>query len=366
MDQRQQCVHRVRAARPSPPKPRARALLPVLLLAVLLAPLSVLPGGVEADRDTRGTNSHSRAEALAQTWQAFRRSRQGVGAEIVGGVPVAEGVYPFVTEVVIDFEDSFITCGGSLIAPGFVLTSAHCVDDARGRPYSVERFTLAIGQVDLTKVEDANLRGVTSIAIHPAWNPRRGGPDVAVLTLDESVPADIAQPVALVGSGDTQYERIGQPSIVVGWGRTSGNGLHSDQLLEAELAVVADKPCNRAFPSFAATLYYCARQTGVSSCNGDSGGPVLIPGSADAAPRVSRKADHHKQDAQHERKRKRRPTPPLEPLPPPPLATIQTGIIGLGRVGCPPGFPEAPVQLSAPVIRDFIAGVVGAPAGAGG
>ena len=55
---------------------------------------------------------------------------QVVGS-LVGGSPAASGAFPWMTYVQTEngFGQTF-QCGGSLIAPLWVLTAAHCVEDA--------------------------------------------------------------------------------------------------------------------------------------------------------------------------------------------------------------------------------------------
>ena len=319
----------------------------LLLLVGLLA--TMLPGLVEA------RPRHDRTDRPQR--------HRDPGAEVVGGRPIPPGSFRYVTSITIDVGDGFVvTCGGTLIAPRFVVTAAHCTDNDDGTLRRPEQYELVIGQVSRRNPPAANVFGVSAVTVHPDWDTTRGeGTDVAVLTLDADVPAEIAKPVALIGSGDFQYERAGQLAFVFGWGRTSGNGPSSEVLLSAPVTIATDQACAKAFSSssYVPATYLCASRPTAASCNGDSGGPLLIAPTTSSAARTGR-AHHPRGQAVHAARKHRHPQPPPPlPLPPLPPRPILVGVVSFGKPGCPTGTPEAYTQLSAPPIRSFIASVTG-------
>jgi len=295
-----------------------------VLLVVALAGEALLPATVAAER---------------------QRSRNGVNTEVVGGQPVAQGTFRFMTLIFVDVGSGVLRCGGSLIEARFVLTAAHCVEDLDGDVLGPDAFTLIVGRAALSDTGKGVVRGVVDVDQHPQWNPATDANDVAVLELDAAVPEGFARPLALVGAGDTRFDDAGQPVLVAGWGRTSAGGASSNQLRSANLNIVGSAACNAAYEAFGGiipALMVCAAFQGRDSCQGDSGGPLFAPEVIGF--------DVKKMKRKKGKKRKKVRIPITR--------EVQMGIVSFG-IGCAePGFPGVYTRISAPGINDFIVEVV--------
>jgi secreted trypsin-like serine protease len=265
------------------------------------------------------------AQTTASAARKRRRDdRRQVQPEVVGGVDVPDGKYPFVAALLdYSFGDTTFKrqfCGGSLIAPTFVLTAAHCVADY-GDTLDIDDLHVLVGRQRLSATS-GEVRGVTRIAIHPGYAPATfSTPDVAILELDEPIVA--TAPVAITEAGDTSLGRPGSFLTVAGWGDTIQHAPgeddphdYPDRMREAELRVQADQVCRDFYGSdgFDGAIMICAGTEGKSACFGDSGGPIF--GTVGGAIRVA-------------------------------------GIVKAG-IGCGDEIPGTYTQLNAPSIAGFI------------
>lgn len=283
---------------------------------------------------------------------AAMRRRRGARPEVVGGHPVPQGTFPFMAYVEIDVGGGrFSACGGSVIAPGFVLTAAHCTgpDGGFDPPFPPENYFVGIGQVDLNRLEPANAFGVVEVFRHPQWDPAVSQQfDVAVLQLDRPVPAGLTAPLDFVGSGDRQFDDAGQPVEVAGWGTTSSGGNSSVRLLAANLAVDIDAECAASYgASFDEGSMICASAPGRDSCQGDSGGPLF------ANVVVGERIETRKGKKRKGKKRK------VKKVRVPIFAQTQVGIVSFGQGCADPSFPGVYARVSDPEINTFITGVIG-------
>jgi hypothetical protein len=330
-----------------------RAGMGGLILAILggLLPLESAPTTVAAKP------RHDRAERQGTAVEA-RDARRGVDAEIVGGTPVKPGTLAFATAIWVESGSFEYFCTGSLITPRHVLTAAHCVesgDDPDGDDdlFAPAQFTAAIGRTNVSTVPAANLFGVEAVFQHPNWDPTVIKNDVAVLRLSRDVPAKIARPIAVVGSGDTRFDAPGQGATGAGWGLTSGGGSASATLLKMTTSVISDTTCDPQFNiDVDDASVICGQVPAKAACNGDSGGPLFVVPTASQAARESKGGERAKQVADEGKKGKKK-KPKKKAKPP-----VLIGVASFAIIGCPPGTPSGYAQVSAPIVRDFVAGVI--------
>ena len=185
---------------------------------------------------------------------------------IVGGTTVASGAYPFMAS--IQSSGSHF-CGGSVIAPRWVLTAAHCVPDG-----NAAGLTVRVGSN--VNNSGGTVIAVDAVRVHPNFDGTYH--DAALLQLHAAVPTAVKAITLSNAPANDNLELNGTPVTVAGWGdfnpATMGL-LARPQLKEAVVKVVDDNGCQGSTTSTAAITTVCAAAPGKDSCQGDSGGPLF-------------------------------------------------------------------------------------------
>lgn len=186
---------------------------------------------------------------------------------IVGGESADIADSPWVAFLVDEKGNQF--CGGTIARANKVITAAHCMTGE-----TPSTMQVVSGRADTTS-QAGTSTDVADIWVHPEFTDPNSGDDVAVLTLAGEVPEPPLKPA---GPQDGALYEPGTPSRVYGWGATEEGGSQSDVLRRADVPLVSDQECSRAYGgSLVPGEMVCAGlpEGGVDSCQGDSGGPLV-------------------------------------------------------------------------------------------
>ncbi|SHG10137.1 S1 family peptidase [Streptoalloteichus hindustanus] len=262
--------------------PRARrgprALIGTLLVAAVVASATVLVGGTGTLAATPEGRAGGPVLLPPAEGDRVRVSRSGrrrpveplvVEPFVVGGQRASIAEHPWVVHLTT--SNGYQYCGGAIVAPNKVLTAAHCV--ARR---ALSDLRVIAGREDKQSAEGV-VAGVASAWVHPSFQSTNRGDDVAVVTLDRTVPYPA---VAVAGAADAALYQPGAEAAVIGWGDTAEGGPSSRYLMKAVVPVMPDGDCSSAFPEYDAGRMLCAGypEGRIDACQGDSGGPLVAGG----------------------------------------------------------------------------------------
>merc|ERR1712029_860226 len=180
-------------------------------------------------------------------------------------------------------------CGGSLIAPGVILTAAHCVDKFRQNPTELK---IRCGEWDTqqeTEPYPHQDRAVENLAIHPEFDGRNLQNDFAVIFVTEDFVLDQHLDTACLPAADEVFD--GETCFATGWGKDQFGAVGQYQVVlkEIDLPVVGHDQCQDSLRTTRLgqkfklhDSFLCAGGVaGKDTCKGDGGSPLVCPSKYD-------------------------------------------------------------------------------------
>ena len=177
---------------------------------------------------------------------------------IVGGGNTTINAVPWQVLLEIQTPNGIVTCGGNIVAPGWILTARHCAD-----PFPLNQLRVYAGITRRSQKNTGQVRTVTQVIFSPSE-------DMALLRLNLPLTYNTnVRGINYATANDVTngISNVGRNTRISGWGLLTENGVQPDILQ------VATVPITRIN---AQTIEAGFAAGGVDACQGDSGGPMTV------------------------------------------------------------------------------------------
>ena len=248
--------------------------------------------------------AQARAASTAEALRGLAPSSVIADVRIVGGEVTSERDWPWQIALYMRSGDGreFFTCGGSLVAPNWVLSAAHCFTAETSK--NAADWTVATDIAKLTFLglpKGATTRDIKRIVVNERYDNKTHENDVSLLELSAPLPESTIAPQM---TADRALE-ADREATVTGWGLTRWivpqkdkqgkvtgfiDGLtkqpidpaqaQSPDLHKVAIPLVDVAQCAAAYGQQGTAIdarNLCAGlpEGGRDSCQGDSGGPLM-------------------------------------------------------------------------------------------
>lgn len=204
----------------------------------------------------------------------FYTGTRDVVSKIIGGTDASIVNFPWQ----VYYKSGNYRCGATIIAPGWILTAAHCTEDELKNPIPVADMSIVVGTEYPTISGKTYL--ISEVIKHENYNWGYLENDIALLKLKTPINYPNATPIKLISPIDVSEGATdpGVMSQVTGWGLVRVSPPRpSLKLQKAELPIVSNEQAFVSFPRIPPHTIMAGYLSGnQDACSGDSGGPLVV------------------------------------------------------------------------------------------
>lgn len=198
-------------------------------------------------------------------------------SKIIGGTDADIADFPWQ----VFFKTGNYMCGGSIISKNWVITAAHCTKNEDGTAIPVSEMSVKAGATNPYKVNQGKFYQVSEVIVHESFNEQTLLNDIALLRLIAPVDILNAEPIKLVTAADVD-EGATDPGViswVTGWGLMDVSPEVMPSVLQkVQMPIVSKAQAETIWRNIPDNFIMAGYRDGnKDACNGDSGGPMVVP-----------------------------------------------------------------------------------------